>query len=41
MEKLKGAIEVESQTGSGATFTVCVPEKWQDTTGIVEPVRLT
>jgi PAS domain S-box-containing protein len=41
MEKLKGAIEVESQMGSGATFTVCVPEKWQDTTGMEESVRLT
>ena len=31
MEKLKGAIEVESQMGAGATFTVCVPAQYQET----------
>ncbi len=41
MEKLKGTIEVESQIGLGAAFTVCVPEKWHDTPGAGELVRLT
>jgi two-component system NtrC family sensor kinase len=41
MEKLKGTIEVESQLGAGATFTVCVPVRRQDTKSARRPVELT
>jgi len=40
MEKLKGAIEVESQMGSGATFTVCIPAKRQDTSSVETSAEL-